>query len=435
MWATNQYDTGADELKPSPGVVRHPLILGRYIVNRHRHRHLALLVTATIAATLTVSAPAASAPANLTPHIRAAAAQLAADLTLPLAEAQRRIARQDQQTQLADRLRDQLGDSFAGAWIDHTHKGRLTVAVVGGNRAGKVRAAAANAKLGDTVTVSAARSHAALGKISDAVAERIAAANTDVTHGLQAAIDVKANTVRIDVPQGKQLTDRQQKVVDWARETFGPAVSFGSYQQKSVPMYCGGQYYCDPPLRSGLATYMAGGRCTTAFMTYYGSAYYMLTAGHCAEMGYYFYVPTYYYGTQYVGYAVDYDFGYWGDSALIYIEDPGWWQPRGWVFPQQVIRSYSYDYVGQYVCKQGSTTGYTCGQITETDATVYYPNRTLTGMTWSTACVAAGDSGSGVFYGSYAHGILSGGPYSGCGMIHEPITRALNRWGVYLLAG
>lgn len=85
------------------------------------------------------------------------------------------------------------------------------------------------------------------------------------------------------------------------------------------------------------------------------------------------------------------------------------------------------------MCKQGSTTGYTCGQITETNATVSYPGRTLTGMTWSTACDAPGDSGSGVYDGSTAHGILSGGPNSGCGMIHEPISRALADRGVTLL--
>lgn len=294
---------------------------------------------------------------------------------------------------------------------------------------------AAGQGLTDTHTVTVRRSETELRAISAAVARRLAAANTGAKHGLQSAIDTTRNTVRIDLPKAKPLTAAQRAAAAWATSRYPDAVAMGSYVQPSVPMYCGGQYSCDPPLRSGLATYMGGGRCTTAFMTYSGSAYYMLTAGHCAEMGSNFSVPTYYYGNQYVGYAVDYDFGYWGDSALIYIEDPSWWQPRGWVYPQTAIRSYGYDYVGQYVCKQGSTTGYTCGSVTETDATVYYPNRTLNGMTWSTACVAAGDSGSGVYYGSRAYGILSGGPYSGCGMIHEPVTRALGRWGVNLLAG
>ncbi|HCT79526.1 MAG TPA: protease, partial [Micromonosporaceae bacterium] len=309
-----------------------------------------------------------------------------------------------------------------------------SVAIVGAGTAASVRKAAVTKQLTDTTTLVVQRSYAELEHISTALGTRLAAANEDAPHGLQAAIDVKHNTVRLDLPKGKNLTDTQHDAIRWASQQFGNAVSFGAYDQPSVPRYCGGQYYCDPPLRSGLATYMGGGRCTTAFMTYSGSAYYMLTAGHCAEIGYYFYVPTYYYGTQYVGYAVDYDFGYWGDSALIYIEDAAWWRPRGWVYPQTVIRSYGYDYVGQYVCKQGSTTGYTCGRITQTNATVHYPDRTLTGMTWSTACVAAGDSGSGVYYGSRAHGILSGGPYSGCGMIHEPVTRALSRWGVNLLS-
>lgn len=389
------------------------------------------LITSLLAGT---PADAALTP-QLTGDARAAAAQLATDTGVSAAEATRRIARQDQQIQLADTLRTQLGTAFAGAWIDHDNSGRLTIAVTSNQASAQARRMAASHKLKDTITVTADRNFADLQKISNQVGERIAAANKDVKHGLQAAIDVKANTVRIDVPYGKTLTHGQHDVLRWAGQQFGASITFGRYDQPSVPRYCGGQYYCDPPLRSGLATYMGGGRCTTAFMTYDRYGYYMLTAGHCAEIGYYFYVPTYSYGTQYVGYTVDYDFGYWGDSALIYIEDPAWWQPRGWVYPQTSIRSYSYDYVGQYVCKQGSTTGYTCGRITQTDAVVHYPDRTLTGMTWSTACVAAGDSGSGVYYGSRAHGILSGGPYSGCGMIHEPVTRALSRWGVTLLAG
>ncbi|WP_308425933.1 S1 family peptidase [Actinokineospora fastidiosa] len=370
-----------------------------------------------------------------------AAAQLARDHGVSTAEAARRIERQDAQLAMADEMKARLGQRFGGAWIDHDRGGRLTVAVAGPEKATAgaltrtVTDAAASKGLTDTHTVFVKRTEADLDRISARLAERIAGANSGAEHGLQSAIDVTRNLVRLDLPKDKALTKAQQEVVNWARNTYGDAIEVAHYANPSVPRYCGGQYSCDPPLRSGLATYMGGGRCTTAFMTYAGSYYYMLTAGHCAEMGSYFSVPTYTYGTQTVGVTAGYDFGYYGDSAVVRVSDASWWQPRGWVYPQTAIRSYGYDYVGQYVCKQGSTTGYTCGQVTETNATVYYPGRTLTGMTWSTACVAAGDSGSGVYYGSRAYGILSGGPNSGCGMIHEPITRALSRWGVTLLAG
>ncbi|GAA0707310.1 trypsin-like serine protease [Dactylosporangium roseum] len=384
---------------------------------------------------VTVQPASATPPAPLGEAADAAASQLANDARITAAEARRRIARQDTQAALADRLRTTLGSRFGGAWIDHDHAGRLTVAVVGARSAPEVGSQAAAQRLTDTTTVTVQRSADDLDRISESLGKRLAEANRGATSGLQAVIDVRGNTVRLDAPKGVALTEAQRQAVAWAERQFGGAISHGTYDSPSVPRYCGGQYSCDPPLRSGLAIYMGGGRCTSAFMTYSGSSYYMLTAGHCAEMGSYFDVPTYSYGYQYVGYAVDYDFGYYGDSALVRVEDSSWWQPRGWVYPQTSIRSYSRDYVGQYVCKQGSTTGYTCGQVTSTNATVSYPDRTLTGMTWSTTCVAAGDSGSGVYYGSTAYGILSGGPNSGCGMIHEPITRALSRWGVNLLAG
>lgn len=372
----------------------------------------------------------------------ASARQLAADHHIGLDDAVRRVARQDVQSAAADDLRSKLGAQFGGAWIDHDNGGTLTVALASRGASGTTQAAArvvsevvTGKDLADTRTVPVARSETELNTISAALAERITAANKGADHGLQSAVDIKRNAVRLDLPKGKTLTAGQREAVSWATSTYGDVVRLSDYDRPSRPLYCGDQYACDPPLRSGLATYMGGGRCTTAFMTYSGSSYYMLTAGHCAEMGSYFNVPTYSNGNQYVGYSAGYDFGYYGDSAVIRVENPGWWQPRGWVFPQTSIRSYGSDYVGQYVCKQGSTTGYTCGQVTETNATVYYPGRTLTGMTWSTACVAAGDSGSGVYYNSRAYGILSGGPNSGCGMIHEPISRALGRWGVNILAG
>lgn len=374
-------------------------------------------------------------------HAVSAASQLARDYRVSEAEATRRISRQESQLRLAGDLREKFSKRFGGAWIDQKNQGKLIVALTGsssGERtvtANKVAAAATASGLADTTTVTVPRAESELEDIQEEIARRISAANKGARNGLQSFVDIKANSVQIDLPEGKKLTPAQQAVVQWATKRYTKAVRLGTYKHPSVPLYCGDQYACDPPLRSGVAVYMGGGRCTSAFMTYSGSSYYMLTAGHCAEMGYSFYVPTYSYGNQYVGSAAGYDFGYYGDSAVVRIEDSGWWQPRGWVFPQTSIRSYGTDYVGQYVCKEGSTTGYTCGEVTQTNATVYYPGRTLTGMTWSTACVAAGDSGSGVYYGSLAYGILSGGPNSGCGMIHEPVKRALRRWGVNILPG
>ncbi|MEV7221604.1 protease [Streptomyces sp. NPDC093681] len=394
---------------------------------------------ASIGLTCALAAPAAGSGDQDTPRLsasqQAAAGQLAADQHVSTQEAQRRVLRQERLTDVATALRERLGSRFAGAWIDQKHGGRLTVAVTRSTATALVEARSAQAQAPDTTTVVVDRSLRQLDRMSAGLAHRIATANKDAAHGLQSAVVVQDNKVRLDLPRGKTLTPAQHAVVEWAKRTFGDGLEVSTYAHASEPFYCGGQYSCDPPLRSGLAIYGTNVRCSSAFMAYSGSSYYMMTAGHCAEDSSYWEVPTYSYGYQGVGHVADYTFGYYGDSAIVRVDDPGFWQPRGWVYPSTRITNWDYDYVGQYVCKQGSTTGYTCGQITETNATVSYPGRTLTGMTWSTACDAPGDSGSGVYDGSTAHGILSGGPNSGCGMIHEPISRALADRGVTLLAG
>lgn len=361
--------------------------------------------------------------------------QIVKDHGVSAREAKRRADRQPAQLKLAGKVGKALGAAYGGAWIDQRHGGRLTVGVTKAAAARKVASAATSAGMRDTTTTKVRYGFRRLQQVSDALAERVAKANKGAKSGLQTGIVTSRNVVKLSSLRGASLTQAQKDVLRWAKREFGTAVDVSTYAQKSVPRYCYNDYACDPPLRSGLAIFTGGARCTSAFMTYSGGYYYMLTAGHCAEIGYWWDVSTYSYGYQNVGGVAGYEFSWYGDSAVVYVDNPGWWQPRGWVMYEYPIYGSQADYVGGYVCKQGSTTGYTCGTVTEVDATVYYPDRTLSGMTWSTACVDSGDSGSGVFYNNYAHGILSGGPYSGCGMIHEPIGRALSTWGVSLLSG
>jgi hypothetical protein len=361
--------------------------------------------------------------------------QLVKDHGVSSAEARRRADRQPAQLKLAAKVQKNLGPTYGGAWIDQKHGGTLTIGVTKAPAAPKVRSTAKSAGLSETRTTTVRYSFKHLEQVSAALAKRVAKANKGAKSGLQTGIATPDNVVKLSRLRGADLVPAQRDVLRWAKREFGGAVKISTYAHKSVPKYCYNDYACDPPLRSGLAIFTGGARCTSAFMTYYGSRYYMLTAGHCAELGYWWDVSTYNYGYQNVGGAVDYTFGWYGDSAIVSVDNPGWWRPRGWVLYETPVYGTERDYVGGYVCKQGSTTGYTCGTVTQVNATVYYPNRTLSGMTWSNACTAAGDSGSGVFYGNYAHGILSGGPYSGCGMIHEPIGRALSSMGVYLLRG
>ncbi|TDD83309.1 protease [Actinomadura darangshiensis] len=361
--------------------------------------------------------------------------QIVKDHGVSAAEAGRRADRQPAQFKLAAKTARALGASYGGAWIDQRHGGRLTIAVTKDAVSPTVRSTAKAAGMGDTRATTVRYGYKHLEGVSAALAKRVAEANKGAKSGLQTGLVTSRNVVRLSSLRGAKPTAAQRKTMRWAKREFGAAVELSTYAHRSVPRYCQDDYACDPPLRSGLAIFTSGARCTSAFTTYSGGRYYMLTAGHCAEIGYWWDVSTYSYGYQNVGGVANYTFGWYGDSAIVSVDDPSWWQPRGWVLYQTPIYGSEADYVGGYVCKQGSTTGYTCGTVTEVDATVSYPDRTLAGMTWSTACDGPGDSGSGVYYGDYAHGILSGGPNSGCGMIHEPIGRALSTWGVSLLSG
>ena len=65
--------------------------------------------------------------------------------------------------------------------------------------------------------------------------------------------------------------------------------------------------------------------------------------------------------------------------------------------------------VGQGVARSGQTTGLDTGRVTATNATVNYPEGTVSGMIQTTLCAEPGDSGGLLFSGSTAVGLTSGG--------------------------
>jgi hypothetical protein len=55
-------------------------------------------------------------------------------------------------------------------------------------------------------------------------------------------------------------------------------------------------------------------------------------------------------------------------------------------------------YVGMPVCKDGSTTGWTCGTVTAVNVTVCYPQGCVTGLARTNMYAAPGDGGAPVYY-------------------------------------
>lgn len=91
--------------------------------------------------------------------------------------------------------------------------------------------------------------------------------------------------------------------------------------------------------------------------------------------------------------------------------------------------------VGMQVQRMGSTTGLNEGAVTGLDATVTYPEGTVTGLIQTDVCAEPGDSGGSLFAGDQAIGLTSGGSgdcTSGGETFFAPVTDALAATGATL---
>lgn len=95
--------------------------------------------------------------------------------------------------------------------------------------------------------------------------------------------------------------------------------------------------------------------------------------------------------------------------------------------------------VGTQVFRMGSTTGLHNGNVTGLDATVNYPEGTVTGLIQTDVCAEAGDSGGSLFtQDGGAVGLTSGGSgdcTAGGETFFQPVTTALAAVGATLGAG
>ncbi|MBI0383642.1 trypsin-like serine protease, partial [Streptomyces albiflaviniger] len=87
----------------------------------------------------------------------------------------------------------------------------------------------------------------------------------------------------------------------------------------------------------------------------------------------------------------------------------------------------------QEVFRSGSTTGLRSGKVTGLNATVNYPEGTVTGLVQTTVCAEPGDSGGPLFAQGVALGVTSGGSGDcdrGGVTFFQPVTKALTALGV-----
>jgi streptogrisin D len=185
----------------------------------------------------------------------------------------------------------------------------------------------------------------------------------------------------------------------------------------------------------GDAIFAEGSRCSLGFnVTNSAGAPAFLTAGHC---GVAFEQWSDTEGGAPIATVDQAVFPGEGDFALVNYDDPATEAPStvNTGAEEVQIAAAAEAEVGQQVQRMGSTTGLNDGSVTGLDATVTYPEGTVTGLIQTDVCAEPGDSGGPLFAGDQAIGLTSGGSgdcTSGGETFFAPVTDALAATGATL---
>ncbi len=242
------------------------------------------------------------------------------------------------------------------------------------------------------------------------------------TADLEATAKVAGTAWSTDTAPGQVVVDvdptvtgaQLQQVVSVASK-HGKAVRINKVSTK-IEMYISG----------GDAIYSGGSRCSLGFnVRNSAGASFFVTAGHCTNIGSTWTNGSTTLGTRYASSFPGNDYGvvqYTNTS----ISKPG-------AVGSQDITSAGTPSVGQTVYRRGSTTGTRSGRVTALNATVNYPQGSVSGLIRTTVCAQPGDSGGSLYSGTTAYGLTSGGSgncSTGGVTFFQPVTEVLNRYGL-----
>ena len=195
----------------------------------------------------------------------------------------------------------------------------------------------------------------------------------------------------------------------------------------------------------GQAIFFGGGRCSVGFNSRAASGnYYVITAGHCTNLGGTVSGVGGTIGPVAASYFPTNDFG------AIRVSSPGTSVPTALVDRYSsgsdvTVAGSSVVGIGGGVCRSGSTTGWHCGSVQAFGQTVNYGGGNIVGgLTKTNVCAEPGDSG-GSFVSNpgsgtrvQAQGMTSGGSgncSSGGTTFFQPINEALSYYGLTLVTG
>ncbi|MFD9538546.1 S1 family peptidase [Streptomyces sp. NPDC060022] len=313
--------------------------------------------------------------------------------------------------ELAADLVSQLGTSrTAGSWIGSD--GRPVVAVTDEEAAAEVRQAGARAEF---VRHSMARLRSATDALSGA--PRVP--------GTAWAVDYSTNRIVVHA-------DSTVSATDWSRMS-GLAEEIGSFVHMRRT---GGTF--STRLNGADPIFARNGRCSAGFNVTDGRQNFVLTAGHCGPRGTTWFQDAT--GTRQLGTTTAGSFPGSDFSLVEYgnAEASGARSVVGVGGDQAVrITAVADPVVGQRAFRSGSTTGVRSGRVTALNATVNYPEGTVTGLIETTLCAEPGDSGGPLFADGLALGLTSGGNGDctiGGTTYFQPATTAMAALGVRLTA-
>ncbi|MET7325672.1 S1 family peptidase [Streptomyces sp. NPDC005549] len=314
---------------------------------------------------------------------------------------------------LATRLAGLLGDTFAGSYYDSGAQ-QLVVNVVPGDN--------------DQVVVQAERAGAEVREVDNTMGELRSGARTLKSEasipGTSWAIDPRTN--KILVTADSTVTGDRWDRLESTVEGLGSGMATVRKSAGTFKTFASG----------GDAIFGGGARCSLGFNVTAGDGSpAFLTAGHCgvaadqwsdAQDG------------QPVATVDQAVFPGEGDFALVTYDDPATEAPSEVNLGDQTlpISGAAEATVGQEVLRMGSTTGLADGQVLGLDATVNYPEGTVTGLIQTDVCAEPGDSGGSLFTrDGLAIGLTSGGSgdcTAGGETFFQPVTTALEAVGATL---
>ncbi|KAB1990553.1 S1 family peptidase [Streptomyces triticiradicis] len=307
-------------------------------------------------------------------------------------------------------LVSRLGTSrTAGNWI--AADGRPVVAVTDADAADAVKRAGARPKV---VTHSMQDLKSATQELSSA--PRVP--------GTAWAVDYRNNEVVVQADSTVSATDwkRMTKLADGIGDSVRMQRTQGTFTTR---------------VNGAQAIFSTGGRCSAGFNVTNAQGAFILTAGHCGPAGSVWFSDNT--GRQQVGRTVTTAFP--GSDFSLIQYDSGQ-QPAAGTNVVAIgggngvrITGVADPAVGQRVFRSGSTSGLHDGQVTALNATVNYPEGTVTGLVETTVCAEPGDSGGPLFSEGIALGVTSGGNgdcKSGGTTFFQPVTKALTALGVTL---